>query len=402
MLDLPSALLVLPEPDGHWPRLVRKVRLLALRRLLTWPLDGLPPTLRGSLARLRPVLSQTARRHPASTIDAIGAPDVLPRLLSLGHPLVDPVAQLAAVGPDLLAAIPARTLTESILWDHPAPGLSAPRLGFALDAPIPVVVADPAGLSLALSDGTRVTAPPPDARHPYHPLHPDLPRLHLSTRDTNPLSMLEEHPDKAGNAVSLGGRSVAEWRAALSEALALIQVALPEWWRELPLSLERLIPVGFEEQRHLSASYLEAPGLAWLTLHPDPLTMAEAIVHETQHGRLNTLMWLDAVLTNGRSEWTASPVRPDLRPLAGVLLAVHAFVPVAALHARLAEQGHPISQTRPFQRRREEVLASNARGLRTVEDKGQPTAIGARLIGDLRALHDACSTWNTAGQPSNQ
>ena len=147
---------------------------------------------------------------------------------------------------------------------------------------------------------------------------------------------------------------------------------------------------------HLSASYAEAPGLAWLTLHPDPLTMAEAIVHETQHSRLNTLMWLDPVLHNGRREWTTSPVRPDLRPLSGVLLAAHAFVPVAAMHARLDELGHPISRSPHFKRRRAEVLQSNARGLQTVEERGQPTTTGQRIIGGLRALHDACSTWNAS------
>lgn len=396
MLALPSAFLALPAPGGPLPRLVRKVRLLALRRLLTWPIDDLPPTLRGSLARLRLVIAVTARRHPAHTLAAIGAPDVLPRLLSLAHPEVDPAAQLAALGPDLLAALPAAALAESIVWDHPAEGLSAPRLGFAIDEPVSVVVADPSGLSLSLANGVRIAAPPPSAQRPYHRLHPELDRLHLCLRDTNPLSMLEEHPDKDGNTVSLGGQGLAAWLAALGEALALIQQALPEWWEELPLSLERLVPVGFEPEQHLSASYLEAPGVAWMTLHPDPLTLAEAIVHETQHGRLSTLMWLDPVLKNGQSEWTSSPVRPDLRPLSGVLLAAHAFVPVAAMHARLQASEHPLCQAPSFQRRRAEVLASNHQGLETVERLGEPTAAGARLIAGLRVLHEACSTWNNS------
>ena len=394
MLALPSAFLTLPAPGGPFPRFQRKVRLLALRRLLTWPLADLPPTLRTSLARLRPVLTATARRHPATTLQAIGAPDVLPRLLSLSHPDVDPAALLAAAGPDLLAALPPRTLPEAVLWDHPAPGLSAPAAGFAIETPLSVVAVDPAGLSLALADGTRLTGPPAGTDSPYHALHPEVPRLHLSLRDTHPLSMVEDHPEKEGNAVNLGGRTATEWAASLRSALDLIRLALPEWWRELPLSLQRLIPVGFEPERHLSASYLEAPGTAWLTLHPDPLTMAEAIVHEAQHGRLNTLMWLDPVLHNGRSEWSPSPVRPDLRPLSGVLLAAHAFVPVAALHARLEAMDHPVSRTPQFHRRRDEVLASNSRGLAAVTEKGQPTAAGTRLLTELCALHAACSTWN--------
>ena len=157
---------------------------------------------------------------------------------------------------------------------------------------------------------------------------------------------------------------------------------------ELPVSLRRVVPVGWEPERHLSASYREAPGLCYLSLHPDPLTLAEALVHETQHGKLGVLLHLDAVLHNGRTTWTASPVRPDLRPLMGVLLAVHAFVPVAALHARLAATDHPLARTARFDLRRREVLAGNARGLALVEDQGEPTAIGARLTSDLRRLHD--------------
>ena len=37
-----------------------------------------------------------------------------------------------------------------------------------------------------------------------------------------------------------------------------------------------------------------------------------------------------------------SPVRPDPRPLWGILLAVHAFLPVAVMHRRLRADSHPI------------------------------------------------------------
>jgi HEXXH motif-containing protein len=113
-------------------------------------------------------------------------------------------------------------------------------------------------------------------------------------------------------------------------------------------------------------------------------------VHETQHGKLNALTWLDPVLVNGHSEWTRSPVRPDLRPLMGVLLALHAFVPVAALHKRLADRQHPISQTEPFARRRREVLATNAESLSIVRSLGKTTRLGDKLIAELAALHAAC------------
>ena len=59
-----------------------------------------------------------------------------------------------------------------------------------------------------------------------------------------------------------------------------------------------------------------------------------------------------------------------LRPLMGVLLAVHAFVPVAALHAGLVAADHPLAKTAKFADRREQVLAGNERGLRLVATTG--------------------------------
>ena len=60
-------------------------------------------------------------------------------------------------------------------------------------APGSVVVAAPLGLSLALADGTRISDPPLDARRPYHPLHPELPQLHLCL-DATPPSLFTSGP----------------------------------------------------------------------------------------------------------------------------------------------------------------------------------------------------------------
>ena len=317
MRPLPHAFLTLPRaPGAELSPIIRKVRLLALRALLT-RCDVIT----------REELAEQSRRAPDATLAAVGRADVICVLLS-----VESGAAPVSLLPSAVAAL-----------RGPAPG----------------------GV----------------------PLHPRVPGLHLSLTDTNPLAMDEAHPEKSGNAVDLSGRPVEEWRAALAAALELVEAGLPEWFAELPLALQRIVPVGFHAERHLSASYREAPGLAYLSLHPDPLTLAEAIVHETQHGKLNALSWLDPVLENGHTEWSPSPVRPDLRPLMGVLLAAHAFVPVAALHARLADLGHPAMLGK--EARRAEVLRSNAAALEAVRAKGKTTALGQRLVTELEALHAA-------------
>ena len=394
MRSLPSGLLALPaEHDARLASLSRKLRLLALRTLLTRPLDGLSEPVRRALPRLTSALLAASRKNGARVAAAIGDPDVLPRLLALEAGVADPDSMLRLAVPALLAALArARgTLEESVLWDVPVTELPDPERTRLLrfSPPARGVLADPSGLEVRLADGTRL----PLSRVEHGAVPSFIPlrghRAHLALHDANPLSMFEEHPDKEGNALSLGGRDSSEWTRALEDALALVGLALPHLHAELELTLERIVPVGYEPEKHLSASYREAPGLVYLTLHPSTLTMAEAIVHETQHGKLNVLSWFDAVLVNGRTEWTASPVRPDLRPLMGVLLAAHAFVPVAALHARLAELDHPIARTPEFARRRAEVLESNARGLATVHEKGDPTPLGRELIAALDALDAA-------------
>jgi HEXXH motif-containing protein len=310
---------------------------------------------------------------------------VLPQLLCLAAGITDPAARVAQAIPNFLAAMP-QTPPEAFLWDFPIHRLTVPRLGRSWDFEFPArgLVIDPLGIEVRHADDRLERLPLAAGQTPFHALNDDL---HLSTLDTHPLSHHEAHPDKSGNAVDLGGRTVSDWQTALGEALSLIEQALPNWYAELSTSLKRLIPVGFEPERHLSASYREAPGIAWLTLHPDPLTLAEAIVHETQHSKLNLASWLDPVLLNGHSTWTESPVRPDLRPLMGVLLAAHAFVPVAAMHASLVRSGHALSRTARFKERRAQVLESNGRGLRVVQELGEPTALGARLIRELGRVH---------------
>ena len=120
--------------------------------------------------------------------------------------------------------------------------------------------------------------------------------------------------------------------------------------------------------------------------------MAEAIIHETQHNKLNTLLQLEPVLLNGDSCWTTSPVRPDLRPLNGVLLAAHAFVPVAAMHLRLLESQSPLANGHEFEHRRKSVLASNQKAISTLKEKSRPSKRGANILNGLYALHEAISS----------
>jgi HEXXH motif-containing protein len=415
MLEMPCGLLSVPkEGDKTLARAVRKARLVALRRLLGQAPQGLSPHLSASLQQLQSVLYSLLRTKPQFVLDAVGSPDVLPILLTLEVGLGEPEPLLREAVPSLLAGLthyPDKTLLrEHLLWDVSVTKIVDGRghRVFQFDPPAKGLLADVTGLEVALGEQQEKLPLPraPGAvtdreemktERPFYPLRKDLPRLHLSEVDSNPLSMFEAHPDKEGNAIDLGGYPVSEWQSSLGEAFDLIQMTLPSWYSEIPVALERIVPVGYLPEAHLSASYREAPGTVYMTLHPNKVTLAEALIHETQHGKANALSWSDPLLYNAHTEWTESAVRPDLRPLWGVLLAVHAFVPVAAMHYVLAEKDHPLAKGEWFGRRRAQVLKGNANGIVTLKEKSDPSPLGSEM---LQALYDLNAFLQEVAPPS--
>ncbi len=240
--------------------------------------------------------------------------------------------------------------------------------------------------------------------------------------DSNPLALQEAHPAKNGNRVDLGGEPLERWRAALIEAFGVIESTLPVLADEMRLLLGHVGPVGFFDEQHLSASYLEATGVIYLSLHPHGMTLVEALIHEFQHNKLNLLLGLDPVLHNADAPLYTSPVRPDPRPLRGVLLAVHAFEPIARLHDRLItrsllpdEQPREVRDAAPddvpvvevrlttphhdarmadwHRVRRAEVARLCHEGCEVLVEHARPTTAGAELISEIAGLDAETRRW---------
>ena len=207
--------------------------------------------------------------------------------------------------------------------------------------------------------------------------------LVLAWVDNNPLAAVEAHPDKRGNAIDFGKRTIDEWVAALRGALELIARYMPALADEMALVLQQVVPVGYDEGRHLSASYQEAIGTVYLSLHPNAMTMAEALIHEFSHNKLNLLFELDAVLENAFSPLYPSPVRPDPRPLHGVLLAVHAFQPVAELYQKMLAAGDPRADDPGFARRCAAIVAGNREGAAVLRAHARATRVGAGVLAEI-------------------
>lgn len=211
--------------------------------------------------------------------------------------------------------------------------------------------------------------------------------LRLGLEDANPIALEEAHPEKSGNGLSLGGRTPQEWAASLNEAIGLIESAAPGLVREMTSFDVRVIPVGYGDERHCSASYREAVGCVYLTLHPSTLMMAQALIHEFQHNKLNLASYGDPILHNAFHPLYASPVRPDPRPLWGVLLAAHAFLVVAVFYRRLREQRHPLALKPEFEKELLEIDLKNRQAMEVLREHADWTPFGRELMAGLEELN---------------
>lgn len=259
----------------------------------------------------------------------------------------------------------ARTL-RSISWTQEA---SVPRGARLVFAPGEIHIEVPSGIQ------------PLSASPVYHPI---VGPIRFALRDDNPLISVQGHPDREGNRVDLGGHEVESWLGALRAAFELVAAHAPHSYEEMRLALELVVPVGYAEEQHFSVSYRDSVGAVYMTLHPNVMTLAEALIHEFQHAKLNAVMHWDPILMNSREASFASPVRPDPRPLLGVLMAVHAFLPVARLYESMVRAEHPLTRGRDFDSRFRAIVRTNREGAQTLRENARPTTVGSSLIREIR------------------
>ena len=360
-LDRPVRDLTIPDPGSTTAREVLSLALRRLLRDLTLLPKTAPASARAEALTLRNTVDHALKGNPGALAAALRRPTIgaLVRCLRPERGLPEEARDALLV--ELCAGL-RHDLGAFVTLPPGAPGCRAPKR------------------VLSLLDRSATEGETGVVTHPYSIVSGDIV---LALADNNPLSMEEAHPEKGGNAIDLGGHEAREWASMLREALSLIEAHLPDIAREIDLFIHQVVPVGFDEHRHLSASYQEAIGTIYLTLHPSLMTMAEALIHEFSHNKINALFELDDVLTNAWSPLYTSPVRPDPRPLHGVLLAVHAFLPVARLYEKMIEAGHPRAAADDFQRRFAQIRKTNREGAEVVLAHGRPTEVGRAVLDEI-------------------
>jgi HEXXH motif-containing protein len=382
--------LTLPQPGSTTARGVMSRAIGALlgdlRHVMRRPVDD--PRVRRDIAALAAALARVPDRESA-LMSMLRRPNVGALIRCARLPAADPL-----LVPELIATLAVELAVLGALRSNVTleclPSRVVSLMGrFALDMPgAKSMTVAPDAIVIGPS---RITLPEPLAgehagvvvRRPYHAI---TEKIELALEDNNPLSMYEAHPRKSGNRVDLGEREASEWCRSLRDALDRIERYLPDLRAEHDLFVQQFVPVGFDAEAHLSASYREAIGTVYLTLHPQPMTMTEAVIHEFSHNKINALFETDPLLHNAYSPLYKSPARPDPRPLHGVLLAVHAFVPVARLYEAMREENDPLTQHPSFDSRFRQIVAGNHQGIEVLSRHAEPTPAGRAVLDELVRL----------------
>lgn len=381
--------LTLPERGSET---ARGVFSAALRRALTELLRLRPaPGPNGAAwARFAPELRRVAGQAPGALASAVRRPTVGTLIrCSRGGP--DGALQgelLATLALELAAA---GVLRDRVVVPQPPEVVLCLGAGRALAPPPGPLEIGPRGWAAGGARGTiEEFLGTCSSEHVLRDVYEAVagPVALALRRDNNPLSQLEAHPDKSGSGLDLGGRAPAEWASGLRAGLELIAAHLPGLRAEIDVGLLLVVPVGYDAERHLSASYQEALGVVYVSLHPSAVTLAEALIHEFSHNKLHALLEQGPLLENAWSPLYASPVRPDPRPLHGVLLAAHAFLPVAAMLESMLAAG-----TGQVEGRLRQVARGNHEAVETLRLHARPTALGAPLLAELQRLDARFRRW---------
>lgn len=177
----------------------------------------------------------------------------------------------------------------------------------------------------------------------------------------------------------------------LRRAVALLSETWPEALAEARCLFRGLLPIQMPGESWNSASTGEVPFTLQLTFREDswPYLLADSILHETAHTKLDLAMSLVPLLENDSQRIYRHPWRPDLRPMVGVLLGAHAFLAVTELYARGSRLRRADAGARAqFEQRRSEV----ALALCTLREHGRFTPEGETVFREMNAAFERLAT----------
>lgn len=209
------------------------------------------------------------------------------------------------------------------------------------------------------------------------------------------IRLIDSDPARPIGLVPVQPAETARIAALAAEARALLDETCPALLDEMDtLGHQIVLATGAGPRGFGGAASVFLWGAVILnpTRVPDRVTLVEALAHETAHALLFGLTLGADLTTNGPDARFASPLRPDPRPIEGI---VHATYVLARMNYAL-ERLHGSSRLAPAERaaieaKRARNRANYASGLATVDAHARFTPEGS-------AIFDACRSFRQ-GRP---
>lgn len=178
---------------------------------------------------------------------------------------------------------------------------------------------------------------------------------------------------------------VIRWSSPVDQSLRWIAAANPLLSSEIRTGVRTIVPVYSKNPEvHISATFKEAPGLMALSWTPDTPVLAEALVHEYHHGKLNTLLAADPLILGPTGEALYySPWRPDPRPLLGVLHGAFVFHAILDFWAKFLDAQIPLLYDVRLRQRICLVCRQTQVALKTLTAEAELSPCGSVLVQHL-------------------
>ncbi|WP_405136695.1 aKG-HExxH-type peptide beta-hydroxylase [Nocardia sp. NBC_01388] len=125
-------------------------------------------------------------------------------------------------------------------------------------------------------------------------------------------------------------QSIVEWRAAITAGWELLEKERPEHAAAIAAGLVAIVPVPAAPNGDTTSCTIDGTfGTIFMSLPPDPETVAVTLIHEFQHGKLSAAMDLGTLCSVDQNQAHYAPWRDDPRPSGALLQGVYAHLGVA-------------------------------------------------------------------------
>ena len=218
----------------------------------------------------------------------------------------------------------------------------------------------------------------------------------LTPHDWNPDRYLEAHPDRINSWNTLGfwWKSDSEWFHLFEKSFAILTAISPGFTDELSNMIRKIIPMGISHGTHNSASYSRCIGHIYMSypsgMEYSELALLEAIIHESNHNKLNLILRCEPLLNNTFHEIYYSPYRPDPRHIHGIYLWLHAMVWVFSIFFEAVERWL-LTLDGGWMEKSLAYVMKNALSIRVLERYGQFTKKWEEIFLEMKTIHQETS-----------